>query len=106
MFADTPKPPYYTVIFTSVKSDQQQGYSDMATNMWNLAHQQPGFLGAESASADLSITVSYWKDLDSIKAWRNNAEHQQAQKMGKEQWYNAYKLRIAKVERDYQFARL
>ncbi|WP_416306611.1 antibiotic biosynthesis monooxygenase family protein [Neptunicella sp. SCSIO 80796] len=106
MYADTPKPPYYAVIFTSVKSPEQQGYAEMADRMWQLAHQQPGFLGAESASAQLGITVSYWQDLASIQRWKANAEHLQAQKQGKEQWYSAFKLRIAKVERDYQFTRL
>jgi len=55
----------------------------------------------ESAREELGITVSYWSDLDSIKAWKNNAEHLAAQKMGRGKWYSNYKTRIARVERDY-----
>ena len=69
--------------------------------MVELAAQQPGFLGVESAREELGITVSYWSDLDSIKAWKRNAEHLVAQKMGREKWYSNYKTRIARVERDY-----
>ena len=69
--------------------------------MVELAAQQPGFLGVESAREELGITVSYWSDLDSIKAWKRNAEHLEAQKMGREKWYSNYKTRIARVERDY-----
>ena len=65
--------------------------------------QQDGFLGVESAREDLGITVSYWKDEKSIINWKANLEHQSAQKTGKELWYKQYKVRIAKVERDYQF---
>jgi heme-degrading monooxygenase HmoA len=55
----------------------------------------------ESAREDVGVTVSYWQDLDSIKQWKQNVEHLGAQKMGREQWYETFKVRIAKVERDY-----
>lgn len=49
VFANTPQPPYYAVIFTSQRSDtEHQAYADMADAMVALAGQQPGFLGAES----------------------------------------------------------
>lgn len=99
--AATPKPPYYAVIFTSISAPQQQGYGDMAEKMLNLASRQPGFLGVESAREQLGITVSYWSDLDSIRDWKANIEHLEAQKLGREQWYSSYKTRITKVERDY-----
>ena len=67
-----------------------------------LAQQQPGFLGAESARNEVGITVSYWKDLESIRAWKANAEHLEAQRLGHAQWYSAFTTRIAKVERDYR----
>ena len=103
MIANTPKPPYYAVIFTSIKSSLNRGYEKMADRMFELAQQQDGFLGMESARQDIGITVSYWKDLDSIKKWKYNAEHLQAQKLGKSKWYKQYKTRIVKVERDYEF---
>jgi heme-degrading monooxygenase HmoA len=100
--ATTPKPPYYAVVFTNLLSEDVNGYDDMSNKMVALAELQPGYLGVESAREDLGITVSYWSDLDAIKNWKANVEHQQAQKLGKERWYKAYKTRIAKVERDYE----
>ena len=101
--ASTPKPPYYAVIFTSLRTEGDNGYADMATEMVELAAQQPGFLGIESAREELGITVSYWPDLESIRNWKTNAEHLQAQRLGREQWYASFKVRISKVERDYGF---
>lgn len=101
LIADTPKPPYYAVIFSSHRNDDVEGYLETATRMVELAAQQPGFLGVESVREDLGITVSYWSDLESIKQWKAQAEHRQAQKMGMDKWYSTYKTRIALVERDY-----
>ncbi|GGX68327.1 antibiotic biosynthesis monooxygenase family protein [Saccharospirillum salsuginis] len=102
MIADTPEPPYYAVIFTSVRTDlDATEYGDMAERMVELAHRQPGFLGVESAREALGITVSYWRDEASIKAWKQQAEHLEAQRLGRERWYADYRLRVAKVERDY-----
>ena len=99
--ADTPQPPYYAVIFTTRRTAGDNGYAEMADRMVALAARQPGFLGIESARQELGISVSYWRDLQSIKNWKADIEHQQAQRLGREKWYACYKLRIAKVERDY-----
>ena len=100
--ADTPEPPYYAVIFTSERTDQDsKGYQAMAEKMLALAAKQPGFLGAESARETVGITVSYWSDLESIQHWKDHIEHQKAQKLGYERWYSSYKTRITRVERDY-----
>jgi len=99
--AATPKPPYYAVIFTSHRTDGDNGYGDMASRMVELAAQQPGYLGIESARENLGITVSYWSDLESIKNWKADLEHKRAQKYGHEKWYSSFKVRISKVERDY-----
>ncbi|NME69630.1 antibiotic biosynthesis monooxygenase family protein [Flammeovirga aprica] len=99
--ANTPKPPYYAVIFTSITAEALEGYAETADRMVELAQQQEGFLGFESARDGIGITVSYWKDLESIKHWKNNLEHSIARKKGNEQWYSAFKTRIALVERDY-----
>jgi heme-degrading monooxygenase HmoA len=101
MIAKTPQPPYYAVIFSSVKNDDDTDYAEMAEKMVKLAKQQPGFLGMESARNELGITISYWKDLESIKTWKQHTDHRLAQKLGKEKWYAAYKTRICRVERDY-----
>ena len=99
--ASTPKPPYYAVIFTSLRTGGDHGYSEMAKKMDKLAGKQPGFLGIESVRENLGITVSYWDSLEAIKHWKANMEHMEAQKSGREHWYSAFKVRIAKVERDY-----
>lgn len=103
MLANTPTPPYYAVIFTSVKMESDEGYDEMAERMVELAQQQPGFLGVESARNEVGITVSYWTDLVSIKNWREHAEYTIAREKGRADWYKAFKTRIAKVERDYGF---
>lgn len=97
--------PYYAVIFTSVQTENIEGYTEMATLMENLAKQQSGFLGIESARNEIGITVSYWQDLESIKNWKANLEHLKAQKTGRKQWYSYYKVRICRVEREYEFTR-
>lgn len=101
MISDTPKPPYYAVIFTSLRTSGDNGYDDMANRMVELAQQQDGFIGIESAREEVGITVSYWRDIESIKAWKKNSEHRVAQKKGHESWYLNFKVRISKVERDY-----
>jgi heme-degrading monooxygenase HmoA len=101
LIAKTPKPPYYAVIFTSLRTEGDNGYAQMADNMVELAQQQPGFLGIETAREDVGITVSYWSDLESIKQWKANLDHQQAQRLGREKWYSSFKARISRVERDY-----
>lgn len=103
MIASTPAPPYYAVIFTSMRTDTADGYGEMAEAMVELAKTQPGFLGVESARNELGITVSYWESLEAIKNWKQNSDHLLAQRYGREKWYSHYKTRICKVERDYGF---
>ena len=94
MIAKTPNPPYYAVIFCSVRTEGDNGYSRMAEQMVELAEKQSGFLGVESARNELGITVSYWKQ---------NAEHTIARHKGRKLWFRNFKTRIAKVETDYAF---
>lgn len=101
MLAETPEPPYYAVIFSSRRTDVVAGYDETAERMMRLASQQPGFLGVESAREAVGITVSYWADLDSIRRWKAQAEHREAQRMGREVWYSHYRVRVARVEREY-----
>jgi heme-degrading monooxygenase HmoA len=103
MIATTPAPPYYAVIFTSLRTSVDEGYGDMATLMAELAQQQQGYLGHESARDGIGITVSYWQSLEAIKQWKQNAEHLMAQRFGRNKWYTHYKTRICLVERDYGF---
>ena len=106
MIAETPKTPYYAVIFTSIRTDGDNEYGNMAEQMVELAKQQDGFLGVESARNEIGITVSYWRDLDSIKKWKENSEHKIARDNGRRMWYKSFKTRIAKVESDYDFHKL
>ncbi len=103
MIASTPPAPYYAVIFTSVRTEGDHGYDAMSDRMSELALKRPGFLGVESARDGVGITVSYWTDLESIKAWKADVEHLVAQKTGRSEWYARYVTRIARVERDYSF---
>lgn len=103
MIADTPEPPYYAVIFTSIRNDGDGGYGAMSDHLVKLAEDQEGYLGIESARQEVGVTVSYWRDLDSIKRWKENTQHAIAQDKGKSDWYQSFKVRIAKVERDYGF---
>jgi len=96
---------YYAVIFTSTKSVHDDGYPEMAEKMVILAQQQPGFIGMESARDEIGITVSYWENEVAILAWKKNVDHLEAQLFGQNKWYDSYKVRICKVEREYAFHR-
>jgi heme-degrading monooxygenase HmoA len=89
------------VIFTSLRTEIEEGYQEMAEEMVHLAALQPGYLGHESARDTLGITISYWESLETIQQWKMQSDHLLAQKFGREKWYLAYSTRIAKVERDY-----
>lgn len=99
--ATTPEPPYYAVIFSSHRTDGDNGYAEMAERMVGLAAKQPGYLGIESARENLGITVSYWESLEAIRNWKRNAEHQEAQALGHKEWYSSFRVRVARVEREY-----
>lgn len=97
--------PYYAVIFTSQQTNQTEGYTEMAELMEALAEQQPGYLGLEAARNEIGITVSYWENTEAIQHWKAQLDHQAAQKLGRQQWYTWYKVRICKVEREYGFSK-
>jgi heme-degrading monooxygenase HmoA len=95
--------PYYAVIFTSTQKEPIEGYGEMANKMEELAKQQPGYLGMDSARNEVGITVSYWESLEAIKHWKQQSEHVVAQQKGRQDWYSWYHVRICKVEREYDF---
>ncbi len=105
-FARTPEPPYYAVIFTSLRTPGDDGYGDMAARMVALAQRQPGFLGVESVRGndDVGITVSYWASEADIAHWKADVDHLDAQRRGRSGWYAAFAVRVARVERAYGFA--
>ncbi len=97
--------PYYAVIFTSQLTPDHPGYEEMSQRMIELVSRQEGFLAYESARESLGITISYWNSLEAILKWKQNEEHLEAQRKGIREWYSYYKLRICKVEREYEFTR-
>jgi heme-degrading monooxygenase HmoA len=99
--AATPEPPYVAVIFTSLRTDGDQGYAAMSATMERLAAEQPGYLGIENARDGLGITVSYWADEASAQAWKQVAAHLVAQQRGRDTRYADYRVRVAVVHRDY-----
>ena len=103
MIAQTPKPPYYAVIFTSTRTDVVENYKEMNAAIEEAVKDAEGFLGVEDCRDGLGISVSYWKDLESIRKWKNNPLHTLAKEKGKKDWFATYKTRIARVEMDYDF---
>ncbi len=103
MIAQTPEPPYYAVYFISHRTEGDRGYADMADEMVDLAMKQPGYLGMESLrdAKGWGVTVSYWESEEAIRAWKANARHLEAQAGGRKQWYDAYHVRVCRVEREY-----
>jgi len=97
------QPPYYAVIFTSLRTHGDNGYGEASDAMVALAAQQPGFLGIESArgSDGVGITVSYWDSEEAIAGWRRDAEHSATRERGRSLWYQHYEVRVCRVERAY-----
>lgn len=94
---------YFAVIFSSQRTTGDNGYAQMADKMEELASKQPGFISVESVrdASGSGITISYWESLEAISNWKKNEAHQVAQEKGKQDWYESYKVRICKVEREY-----
>jgi len=103
VIAATPEPPYLAVIFSSQRTPGDEGYGAMAERMVELAREQPGFLGVESArdAEGFGITVSYWRDEAAIATWKAHGEHAVAQHLGWEKWYASFQLRVCRVEREH-----
>ena len=97
---------YFAVIFTAQRSLSGDDIYDMtADRMILLAQSQPGFLGVESVMGDdgIGITVSYWVDRVAIANWRQHAEHLAAQALGRQEFYDWYRLRVAEVVSERSF---
>ena len=101
--AVTPEPPYTAVIFTSLRTDDDDGYAATAERMEAMAAAQPGYLGVESAREGVGITVSYWATEADARAWKRVVEHAEAQRLGRARWYARYVVRVATVTREYGF---
>ncbi|GHJ47965.1 hypothetical protein Cs7R123_53070 [Catellatospora sp. TT07R-123] len=105
-YRDRPEPPYYAVIITSTPSGTDpEGYAAMGRRMGELGAAQPGYLGRESMYAPdgSDLTVIYYRDPESIRAWQQHPEHLEAQRLGRDRWYARYRVEVARVERTYDF---
>ena len=98
----TTAPPYYAVIFTSIRTETDNGYDEIAHKVLEEATKQAGFLGFESARNEIGISVSYWESLEAIEAWKANTLHKRAMGKAKE-FYKFFRVRVCKVEREYGF---
>ena len=106
--ARTPPPPYFAVVFSSIRTKEDpEGYNRTADRMVKLARSIPGFLGLDSVrdATGFGITVSYWESEAAIRAWHQQAEHLDAQRLGRERWYEQFEMRVCRVERAYRFER-
>jgi heme-degrading monooxygenase HmoA len=104
--ASTPPPPYYAVLFTSIRtSEDADGYAATAEKMVRLAAEQPGFLGVESVrdGDGVGITISYWDSLESVRRWGRHVEHLLAQQTGRKRFYECFRLRVCRVEEERVF---
>jgi heme-degrading monooxygenase HmoA len=101
------EPPYYAVVFTSVRTEGDDGYAETSERMEELVREVPGYLGMDHARTPggLSITVGYFRDLAAIEEWRSDLEHRAAQEHGRAHWYESYTLHVARVERSHTFRR-
>lgn len=96
--------PCYAVIFSATRTENLAGYDEMDKSLTEMARRQPGFMGLESIQqGDRSITISYWQSLEAIQNWKNQAQHQEAQKLGQQRWYANYRIQICRIERAYSF---
>lgn len=94
------------VIFCARRTDSdEEAYQAAATSMSELAAQQRGYLGEDHARSahGFGITVSYWRDDASAKAWRDHPEHAIIRDQGRNKWYSQYSLHVARVERGYDW---
>ncbi|MCD7438176.1 antibiotic biosynthesis monooxygenase [Streptomyces lincolnensis] len=101
------EPPYYVAVFTTVRTQDQDAYSETNARLEDLVRELPGYLGMDHAQTPggLGITVSYFRDADALTRWRTDAEHRAAQQRGRAEWYESYTLHVAKVERSHGFTR-
>ena len=73
----------------------------MSQKMNELVSQQDDYLGMDNEREEIGITTCYWKDLESIRKWRDNMDHTKAKALGIAKWYEFHNTRIARVEMEY-----
>lgn len=94
------------VLFRSRLADAAaDGYADMASEMLARAKQMPGFIDFKSYKSDDGerLSIIRWQDEVTLSHWRNDVRHRVAQQLGREKWYEYYKIEVAEVIRERHF---
>ena len=94
------------VIFEAQPHANQLGaYLDAAARLRPLLEQFDGFISIERfeslATPGKILSLSYWRDADAVKRWRNVEAHRRIQRMGRESVFADYRLHVAEVVRAY-----
>lgn len=94
------------VIFEIVPAEGRRGaYLNLAADLRPLLDGVQGFISIErfQSLADPSrlLSLSFWRDEEAVKTWRNSVPHRETQKAGRGGIFADYRLRIAHVVRDY-----
>jgi len=93
------------VLFRSKLVNVPDGYDAMAAEMEALARTMPGFVDVKAFKAEDGerLTVVWWENEETLKGWRENLRHRMAQRLGRERWYEYYKIEVAEVVRKNTF---
>ena len=94
------------VIFEfSADPGRRQEYLDLAAGMNAAVKDFDGFISIERfqslSTPDKYVSLSFWRDEEAVRKWRNMQKHREAQKKGRAGIFSSYRLRIAQVLRDY-----
>ena len=94
------------VIFEGIaQDDRKQAYLDVAARLRPLLESIDGFLSIERFQSLTTpgkvLSLSFWRDEEAVREWRNLTEHREAQQAGRQSIFQDYRLRVAHVLRDY-----
>jgi heme-degrading monooxygenase HmoA len=97
----------YAVIFTAKLRDDAYEYGSTAEQMEAKMRTYDGFVSFESVRGTdgFGITVCIWESLEALQTWKKDLDHQEAQRRGKTEWYEYYKVRVAKIEYEYDHSK-
>jgi heme-degrading monooxygenase HmoA len=88
-----------------IAPERQQDYLAIAARLKPELEKMDGFIAIERfqslSDQEKLLSLSLWRDEESVRAWRNHAEHRQAQRAGRESIFSDYRLRVVSVLRDY-----
>ena len=94
------------VIFEAVPyPDQRNAYLDAAAALRPQLEKIDGFISIERFESLVSpgkiLSLSYWRDEEAVRRWRNLEAHRRIQSEGRKSIFADYRLRVAQVLRDY-----